>query len=404
MLASKIHIYFGRSDVHCIPLFLFMRIGFDAKRAFHNVTGLGNYSRTLINSLIQFYPNENYILFNPKHSAFYNPSSNNCKEIRPTTWFSKLFPSLWRSRLMLNEINREVDLFHGLSNELPFGIHTSTIKKVVTIHDLIFEYYPEQYKKNDVLIYRKKFKYACQSADKIIAISESTKKDLIELYQIDENKITVCFQSCDERFYTCATEKHKRMISEKYGLQSPYILSVGSIIERKNLLNVCKAFNEIQKELDLQLVIIGKGSGAYKELVMNYLNQNNLNHKVKFLEDKYPSQDIYKDLPTIYQNAKAFVYPSIKEGFGIPILEAMASGTPVVTSNISSLIEAGGDAAITINPNNESEIKDALSILCTNEMVREEYISKGFERAKLFNNENTCKRVMNVYKELIQAK
>jgi glycosyltransferase involved in cell wall biosynthesis len=301
----------------------------------------------------------------------------------------------------LNEINREVDLFHGLSNELPFGIHTTKVKKVVTIHDLIFECYPEQYKKNDVLIYRKKFKYACQSADKIIAISESTKKDIIELYHIDENKINVCYQSCDERFYTCSTDKHKSIISEKYGLQSPYILSVGSIIERKNLLQICKAFNELQKELDLILVIIGKGNGEYKAQVLKFIHEHNLNQKVKFLEDQYSSQDIYKDLPTIYQNAKAFVYPSIKEGFGIPILEAMASGTAVVTSNVSSLIEAGGDAAITVNPNSVIEIKKALSILCTNEVVRQEYISKGFERAKLFNNKNTCDQVMNLYKELI---
>ncbi len=377
-----------------------MNIGFDAKRAFHNTTGLGNYSRTLIQSLSSFYPNEQYYVFNPKKKSAYNFSASNIHEINPSGILPQLFPSLWRSRFMVQDIDKHVDLYHGLSNELPFGIHHSKVKKVVTIHDLIFEYFPEQYNKNDVLIYRKKFKYACEHADKIIAISESTKKDLINLYAIPEHKIEVCYQSCDERFYTCSTAEHAQKIREKYQLHTPYFLSVGSIIERKNLLQICNAFYELHQENNIQLVVIGKGNGAYKQKITAFIETHNLSAKIIFLEDSFSAHDIQKDMPALYQNAIALVYPSVMEGFGIPVLEAMASGTPVITSNVSSLPEVGGDAVQCIQPHDTNELFLAMKRLIFDTEFKHACSKKGIERAQLFTNQKTCEHVMNMYKQL----
>jgi len=377
-----------------------MYIGFDAKRAFHNSTGIGNYSRTLIHSLSTFYPDEKFVLFNPKPGKEFTVSGENMQEINPSGFLSTLFPSVWRSRWMVKDIERYTDIYHGLSNELPFGIHRSKVKKVVTIHDLIFEHYPEQYNKNDVLIYSKKFRYACEHADRIIAISESTKNDLVELYAIPEEKITVCYQSCDERFFTRSPENYKEIIRKKYKMTRPFILSVGSIIERKNLLRLCQAFELLQKETDLDLVIIGKGNGAYKKEVLAFIESHHLSERCKFLEDKYDGNEIHNDLPVIYQLSEALAYPSLMEGFGIPVLEAMASGIPVVTSDISSLPEVGGDAALCINSNDSVEIYKALKRFLEDEPFKKEQLQKGIQRAQLFNNKNTCKQIMNIYKEL----
>ena len=373
-----------------------MKIGFDAKRAFHNQTGLGNYSRTLISSLATQFAENKYYLINPKPSTLFKDRPINCIEINPTHFIAKLFPALWRSRWCVGEIEKSMDIYHGLSHELPYGIQRSKVKKVVTIHDLIFEKYPEQYAFVDRWIYRRKIKLACQFADKIIAISEQTKKDLIDLYQIPSDKIVVCYQSCDQRFFAEIKEPAASSIS----LPPRYFLSVGSIIVRKNLGRICAAFQQIlQQEPDIKLVVIGKG-GKYKQKIIAYLQQEKIIESVLFLEDKFTSADIHSSLPWIYKNAIALVYPSLYEGFGIPVIEAQASGTVVITSTCSSLVEAVGDAAIGVNPLQVDEIAKAMQGVMNNQSKRTEIIKNGKINAAKFNNENCANAVMEVYKSM----
>lgn len=378
-----------------------MNIGFDAKRAFHNHTGLGNYSRTLIESLSNYFPDEHYFLFNPKKSDLFKFNTQHVHEVNPEGLLNSLFPSYWRSKGMIPQIEHHVDLYHGLSNELPFGIHRSKVRKVVTIHDLIYEFYPQQYRDNDIRIYRKKFKYACEAADRIIAISESTRQDLIETYQLPSDKIEVCYQSCESRYFTSATDTHKHLVAAKYQLHKPYFLSVGSIIERKNLLNTCKAFAGLKQQHDIQLVIIGKGNGRYKQEVTHFIQSNQLQDDVIFLEDRFMANEVFTDLPTLYQSALALVYPSIKEGFGIPVLEAQASGTVAITSNCSSLPEAGGEACLQVNPQETNEIFNAMYTILHDEKLTTRLVQEGIQHAQLFNHKITCEKVMNVYKKLI---
>ena len=262
-----------------------MNIGFDAKRAYHNTTGLGNYSRTLINLLSKQFPEHTYYLFNPKRSSKFNLGNGNKQEVLPGSFINKLFPSIWRSNWVTKDlIKKKIDLYHGLSHELPLGINKTGIKSVVTIHDLIHERFPEQYNPIDVKIYNKKFRYACKYADKIIAISEQTKKDIIHFYNTPEEKIEVCIQICNPLFAIPIEENRKRTVAEKYDLPDQFFLFVGSIIKRKNLLNICKAMLLFKNEVNIPLVVIGEG-GKYKQQIKEFISKHGLENSIIFLSE-----------------------------------------------------------------------------------------------------------------------
>lgn len=378
-----------------------MNIGFDAKRAYHNGTGLGHYSRTLISSLANFYPESEYYLCNPKPaSKFHLPQLKNIHEVLPK-FPDSLFRSAWRSSWVKKDLKKyKIDLYHGLSHEIPIGIQNTKIKSVVTIHDLIHERYPEQYNAIDVKIYSKKFRYACEHADKIIAISNQTKQDIIEFYKTPAEKISVCYQSCNPAFAHNISEDEKGRIKKLYDLPEKYFLYVGSIIERKNLLSICKALFLLKDELNIPLVVIGDG-GEYKQQVKNYISENNLTNKIIFLSEhpnaKNENFRTAKDFPAIYQSAIAMIYPSTFEGFGIPVLEALFSRLPVITSNISSLPEAGGDAAYYVNPLNAEEIAEGMKKIFYDEQLRKNMIQKGLIHAEKFTPQKCADAVMNVY-------
>lgn len=381
-----------------------MNIGFDAKRAFHNNTGLGNYSRTLINGLANLYPEHEYFLFNPKPSKrFPKPDFKNVHELLPMDFFHKRLSSFWRSSAQTRDIkNNHIDVFHGLSGELPFGIQRSGAKAVVTIHDLIFERYPKQYGVINTNIYRKKFQYACAKADRVIAISAQTKTDLIDLYKIPEEKIEVCYQSCAPHFAEKATDQKKQQLRNAYHLPEQFFLYVGSIIERKNLLRICEGL--VAGNITTPLVVVGNGK-KYKEDVKTFLANHNRTAQVLFLSEKNIgdqklSLNYPENLAALYQMALALVYPSIYEGFGIPVLEALWSGLPVITSNISCLPETGGDAAYYVDPFRVEELATALKKVGEDELLRSSMREKGAQHAQNFTLEKCTGSVMKVYQSL----
>jgi glycosyltransferase involved in cell wall biosynthesis len=381
-----------------------MNIGFDAKRIYHNTTGLGNYGRTLIALLSDHYPEHGYYLFNPKKSSKYKMEGNNIHEIRPSGFLPALFPSAWRSSWIKKDLEKnKIGLYHGLSHEIPVGIDKTGIRSVVTIHDLIHERYPEQYNPIDVKIYTKKFRYACLHADKIIAISQQTKQDVIDFYKTDPGKIQVCYQSCSPAFAVQATEEAKKRIAAKYDLPREFFLSVGSVIERKNLLNVCKAVFLLRNELDVPLVVLGDGS-KYKQQVKDFIRQHGLEERIIFLSDKLEGEDKVflrdTDLAVIYQLATAMIYPSFFEGFGLPVLEALWSRLPVITSKASCLPEAGGEGAYYVNPNSAEEIAEGMKRIYSDTELAAGMKEKGRKHALQFSPESCAASVMNVYKSL----
>ncbi len=383
-----------------------MNIGFDAKRAYHNGTGLGHYSRTLVNSLAQYFPQHQYYLFNPKPGKFQLNAQPNLHEIRPSSFLHKTFSSAWRGSWVKKDLQKlKINLYHGLSHEIPLGIQYTGVKSVVTIHDLIHERNPEQYNAIDVKIYSKKFRYACEHADKVIAISEQTKSDIIEFYNTPVEKIEVCYQSCNPTFAVPVSDAEKETIRKKYDLPRQFFLYVGSIIERKNLLNICKALFLLRNESEIPLVVIGAG-GKYKQQVKDYIKQNGLEHKIIFLSESpaaksSPAFQSAADFPAIYQSAIAMIYPSFFEGFGIPVLEALWSRLPVITSNVSCMPETGGDAAVYVNPDNAEEIAAAMKKIYTDTAVATAMKKKGWLHAQNFAPQLCAERVMKVYESIV---
>lgn len=372
-----------------------MHIGFDAKRAFLNSSGLGNYARTLIKSLNTYHPEHHYTLFTPRtaqdefHKIASNESTITIQE--PEHFIDKKLRARWRSygiTPMLNE--KQVQVYHGLSNELPFNIHQFKGKKIVTIHDLIFLRYPKLYPFIDRKIYNKKFRNACDAADVIIAISKETKRDIEKYYFIPESKIKVVYQSCDELYYRELSAHTREKVHQKYKLPAEYLLYVGTIEERKNLLTLVKA---LKKTKDIPLVVIGNKK-KYFEKVMEYITANQLQNRVHFLE-----HTTHDEMPAIYSKAKIFIFPSFFEGFGIPILEALTSKVPVITTAGGCFPEAGGPHSIYIDPNNEKELAEQINALLTSETLRKEMTEKGFEYAQLFHPKKCVEQLMKIYTE-----
>jgi len=382
-----------------------MNIGFDAKRAYHNGTGLGHYSRTLIRSLAEYFPQNEYFLFNPKPSELFKLNGKNVHEVLPSGLLHKTLSSVWRSTWIKNDLEKlDIDIYHGLSNEIPLDIHMTDTRSVVTIHDVIFERFPQQYSKIDVEIYKRKFKYACDHADKVIAISEQTKKDIMEFYKTPGEKISVCYQSCNPAFAETVSERTKQQIKEKYSLPDQYFLYVGSIIERKNLMGICKAIYLLRNELKIPLVVIGDGT-KYKQQVKDFIKQIGLEKQIIFLSEnplaKVASSFLKaEDFPAIYQSAIAMIYPSFFEGFGIPVLEALWSRLPVITSNVSCLPEAGGDGAYYVDPNSSEEIAEGMKTIFADGSFTEALKEKGWQHAQNFTQQKCAADVMRVYEEL----
>jgi glycosyltransferase involved in cell wall biosynthesis len=333
-------------------------------------------------------------------------NEKNILEVLPSQLLHKAFPSAWRSSWMKSDLQKlKIDIYHGLSNEIPLDIHKSGIKSVVSIHDLIFERHPEQYSRIDAAIYRRKFRYACEHADKIIAISMQTKKDLAELYQVPDTKIDVCYQSCRPAFAVPVTNKMKQQIKEKYALPAQYFLHVGSVIERKNLLGICKALFLLRNEIKIPLVVIGDG-GRYKQQVKDFVKQNGLQEQVIFLSENplaRVSSSFLRadDFPAIYQMAIAMIYPSFIEGFGIPVLESLWSRLPVITSQVSSLPEAGGDGVYYVNPGNAEEIAGGMKRIYSDQSFTAGLIEKGWQYAQKFTPQKCAAEMMKVYEKVM---
>lgn len=372
-----------------------MNIAFDAKRAFLNTSGLGNYSRTLIKTLHHHFPENDYTLFTTRRADNdFNAYINSKTDIHveePKHFFDKKISARWRSYVITDLIKEaKTDVYHGLSNELPFNISQFAGKKIVTIHDLIFLRYPHLYPFIDAKIYNKKFRHACDAADVIVAISEETKRDIEKYYFIPEEKIKVIYQSCDELFYQEPAKALIDSVIAKYQLPDNYLLYVGTIEERKNLLTIIKALEKLK---DIPLVIVGKQKKYFKT-VMAYVKEHKLENRVIVLENIANSE-----LPVLYRLAKLFIFPSIFEGFGIPIVEALVSKTPVITTNRGCFPEAGGPDSLYINPLDEQELADKIKMLLDSETLRNTMIEKGFEYAKKFHPTVITQELIKLYSD-----
>ena len=373
-------------------------IGYDAKRIVRNATGLGSYSRTLVNDLAKagadsldlrlYAPDEGRDELRQQVETrsnvhFCYPSSPLTTHHSPLT---SLYTKYWRSRAIVDDLERDgVHLFHGLSGELPSGLRRAGIPSVVTIHDLIFLRHPEYYHWLDAKLYAWKFRQTIREADHIIAISECTKRDIMHFGHVPEEKISIIYQSFAPRFTT-----HYSPLTIH---PSPYILSVGTIEERKNTLLAVKALAYLPE--NLSLVLVGR-STDYAKKVRKYADHHGFGRRVIMRHDVTNDE-----LPQLYAGAEAFVYPSRYEGFGIPIIEAIAMGLPVVAATGSCLEEAGGPHSLYVSPDDAEGLAAAVRRVLRGAPEREERIARSRDYIRRFEGQDVAQQVIDVYKTLL---
>lgn len=374
-----------------------LRLGFDAKRVFTNFTGLGNYSRTLLRNLSYYYPDFAYFLYTP---AIIRNSET--KLFLNSPLFSVHHPtqlerSFWRSYLLKRITRRhKIDLFHGLANELPPALVNSSCCKVVTIHDLAYQRHPEFLSFPRRLLLEQRVSYAIRHADHLVVPSRSTQVDIMDYFNVSEENISIVYQSCNERFLQ---EKSNALLEEirlRYRLPQQYLLYVGAITKRKNLMSILQMMKQLPPSYDLPLVVVGHGRAYYKK-VLQFIQSHHLGNRVQFISPQFD------DLPGIFQRAAVFVYPSLYEGFGIPVLEALYSKTPVVTSNRSSLPEVAGPGALLVDPEDTEALSAAVQQVLDDETFRKEMVEQGYTFAQRFRGEPVTEHMVDLYRNLLGA-
>jgi glycosyltransferase involved in cell wall biosynthesis len=370
-----------------------MRIGFDAKRFYHNNTGLGNYSRSLIKILSENFVDNRYVLFNPKKTNRFSllTYNNSVEEVLPKGFLAKKFNSFWRLIWVKKAIDgKKIDVFHGLSGEIPLFL-PKQLKKIVTIHDLIFVRYPELYSYFDCKIHFLKFKNAAEKADIVVAISEQTKNDIVSFLGVSPEKIKVIYQGCSDLYKVSYAEKEKEEIVNKFELPEKFILNVGTIETRKNALLIIKAI----QGTNIHLVLVGRKTAYYNE-IENFIINNKMQKQVFYI-----SSISQNELAVLYQCATLFVYPSIFEGFGIPIIEALYSKIPVIASDIAVFLEAGGSNSTYVGINDVAGLQKVIIKLYNNQLLCNEIAEKGFDFAQKFNDNVVATQWQKLYQSLL---
>ena len=381
-----------------------LTIGLDAKRIVRNGTGLGSYGRTLANGLADI-GGLSLRLYAPdtgrEELRRQVPERENLCYCYPTNLspLTSLCPplrkSLWRSRGITRQLSADgVQVFHGLSGELPAGLRQAGIKSVVTIHDLIFMRHPEYYHWMDTKIYEWKFRQTLREADRIVAISECTRRDICQLGGIDTAKVGLIYQSCAPRFQKEADERRVDSVAQRYRLPQRYVLSVGSVEERKNTLLALKALFWLPA--DIHLVLVGRRT-AYTGTLTAYADRHGLRHRLHILHGVTDD-----DLPAVYARAEVFVYPSRYEGFGIPIIEAIGMGLPVVGCTGSCLEEAGGPDNLYVGPDDAEAMAHAIGCMLRGAEGREERIGRSRHYIERFANTGAAAKFAELYYSLIE--
>ena len=373
-----------------------MIIGYDAKRAFLNRTGLGNYSRMVVGEVLRNHTDVWAVLYTPSiRSEYYHYFDGLVKvELRRPSRLWRFVPWLWRTAGFSRKLaHNHIMLYHGLSNELPLSVPAG-MKQVVTMHDLASIRFPQQFNWFDRHVHRHKQRYACRRADMVVAVSEQTRRDVMELLHVPPERVRVIYQSCDPIFWQPPAAGAVEAARKRYGLPRRYAICVGTIEERKNQLAVVRAMQHV--DAGVGLVIVGKRRGKYASAVDKEIAQRGLADRVQVIDNAR-----FADFPALYAGAVASVYVSWFEGFGIPVLESLCCDTPVITSRLSSMPEAGGEAALYVDPGDEYAIASHLNRLASDEAFRSEAVARGRVQRERFAPKVIADQMYALYCELL---
>lgn len=375
-----------------------MKIGFDGKRAVSNMTGLGNYSRLVIEQMAAAYPCDSFNIYTPKLTD--NPRLEDIRKFHNVSFHLPpqmgFHGSIWRTFGIPNNLRADgVEVFHGLSNELPLNIKSAHIPSVVTIHDVIYRRLPYCYKPIDRLIYDYKYGASCRNADRIIAISECTKKDVMEFYGVPESKIDVIYQGCDGIFKKRWSQDRITELKRKWNLPEKYLLQVGTVEKRKNLELSVRALSATDG--DMPLVAVGRDHYGYKDYIKKLADELGVAHRLIFI-DRIP----FEELPGLNQGAEIILYPSRYEGFGLPVIEGLESSRPVIAATGSCLEEAGGVSSIYVDPDSPREMADAINSILSGERDVEKMIGDGLKHATGFDTSKMAYSIKETYIKAIK--
>jgi glycosyltransferase involved in cell wall biosynthesis len=379
-----------------------MNIAFDVRPIIKKQkTGIGYYAYEIIKSMQKLFSENKYILnyfiIDGKEEEIEKLQDlrtnktiiNSCFYIRDFLFraLSAFIPIPYSLFFRTN-----VELTHFFDYIIPFGVYG---KKIVTIYDMAFQVYPKTLPLKTRALLKVNLKLSCKRADKIITISEFSKREIMKYINVPSEKINVVPSGVNFQKYYPSSDENIMKIKDKYSLETEYFLYLGTLEPRKNLVRLIKAYNKLRSEKNMPNLILAGRKGWFYEEIFECIHKLGLEKSVVYI-GYVPDEDA---APLIC-GATIFLFPSLYEGFGMPPLEAMACGTPVITSNVSSLPEVVGDAALLVDPLNIDDIYEKMKMLVSNNSLRKELIKKGKARASFFSWDNAAIKLMEIYKQL----
>jgi glycosyltransferase involved in cell wall biosynthesis len=368
-----------------------MRIAIDATAIPSQRVGAGNYIFNLTRSLAELLPPDELVVF--ARSEDIRPISN--IQLINTPHSSRIRRILWEQFSLCAQLrDLSIDVLHSPHYTMPLR---SECASVVTFHDMTFFMYPEMYQFYRKFFFRTMIRRSAQRAQAIIAVSESTRRDILRLLKTDPAKVFTVHLGVAPHFRPLDDPAALEELWRSYHLPKRFILYVGELEPRKNVPALVQAFKSlVDQSLPHALVIVGPKGGMYDRLLRTIASLG-LTDRIIFTG--YVPED---ELPLFYNAAELFAFPSIYEGFGLPVLEAMACGAPVVTSNVSSLPEIVGDAGILVDPRNVSALADAMLRVLKGGDLRRDLSRRGRERAALFSWRRTAQETLTVYSSALR--
>ncbi len=362
-----------------------MNIAIDARMILHS--GIGTYTRNLVTNILDIDKSNTYILLGKKEElSKYAKKRNVCVKEFHSPIYSISEQAIEPLKLWNTEF------LHCPHYNIPVIYEGEMI---VTVHDLIHLIFPQFLKHRAAYFYAKSlFKLMAIRTKKIIAVSENTKADIVNYLGVKEDKVVVIYNGVSEIFKKDAPQEECAKLRHKLNLHAKYILNVSNMKKHKNIEILIEAYSKLRKKgIEQKLLLVGGKKERVEELQI-YAEQLNV------AEDVISLQNIdFEDLPLLYKICDVFVFPSLYEGFGLPLVEAMASRVPIVTSNVSSMPEVVGNAGITVEPNDADSLAEAIEKIISDSKLRENMIKIGIKQIEKFKWQNTAKKTLEVYKE-----
>jgi glycosyltransferase involved in cell wall biosynthesis len=355
------------------------RFGFDKQTGFPNRVGSSEFCYQLLMNLHELDKKNRYSIFLPVKPSLDLPEETGNWEYE--VFSAKRLWTLFGLGKKLFNFKKKINVFFSPTHYLP--LHVSA-PSAIAILDVSYLYFPDLFKKKDLYQLKIWGRYSIKKATKIITISKSSRNDIIKAYGVNESKIAVVYPGVKPVLDTKFMDREE--LAKKFNIEGGYVLFVGTLQPRKNVGKLIEAFSKLKN--NVMLVIIGKKGWQYED-ILTAPQKFGVDNRVKFLENITD-----EELPSFYKHAKCFVLPSLYEGFGLPVLEAMQYGCPVITSNTSSLPEAGGDAALYVDPNNVNDIAEKIEHVLEDEKLRGEMIKKGYEQVKKFSWKKAAKQTL----------